>query len=82
MIDKGMVVLQNCMDLLEFVPASYSETNLTSADDVNQVMDIKVEDITNIQEEEEDPLSVRFPVKAEHEVSYVCVCTLLGIFHK
>jgi hypothetical protein len=66
-IDKGVVVLQNCMDLLKDVPGSYSDTCLTPHDG-NQVIDIKVEEIIDIKEE--NPLSMTFPViKAEHEVS-------------
>jgi hypothetical protein len=69
MIDKGMVVLQNCIDLQKVIPDSYSETCLTSPHDGSQVINIKVEDVTDIQDEE-DPLQVTFPeIKAEHEVS-------------
>jgi hypothetical protein len=79
----GMVVLQNCTNLLKVVPGSCSETNLTSSHDGNQVINIKVEKVTDIQEEEEDPLLTEFPViKAEHEVSCMSVCTFLGTFQK
>jgi hypothetical protein len=75
-----MVVLQNCFDLLKVVPGSYSETSLTSSHDGNQVINIKVEDFADTQEEE-DPLLIKLPVmKSEHEVSYMSVCTLLGTF--
>lgn len=85
MIDNSVMVLQNCSNLPEVVPGSYSETFLTSSHDENQVIDIKVEVAKDI-EEEEDPLLITFPVtKAEHEVSWMsvytrftCVCT----FHK
>jgi hypothetical protein len=64
-----MAVLKNCMDLLKVVPGSYSETCLTSSHVGNQVTDIKVEDVTDILEED-DPISTTLPViKAEHEVS-------------
>jgi hypothetical protein len=80
MIDKDVVVLQNCLQLLEVVSASYIETCLTSHDG-NQVIDIEVEEVTGMQEEE-DPLSVTFPViKPEHGVSCTSVFTLLGTFH-
>jgi hypothetical protein len=66
-IDNGMMVLQNCTDFLESLPGSCSETYLTSFHDGNEVMSIKVEAVT---EEEEDPLLITFPgVKAEYEVS-------------
>jgi hypothetical protein len=62
-----MLVLQNCMDLLEVVPGSYIET----CHDENHVLDIKVEDVIDVQEDEH-PVLITFPViKAEHEV---CLC--------
>jgi hypothetical protein len=68
-----MVVLQNCMSVQEVVPGSYSETCLTSHYE-NQVIDIKVEDAADIQEEE-DPLLITSPeIKAEHEVSFMSLC--------
>jgi hypothetical protein len=71
----SMVVLQNCINLPKVVPSSYSETSLTSSHDDNQVIDIKAEDVTDIQEEEEeDPLLITSPViKAENEVSCMSV---------
>jgi hypothetical protein len=72
MIENAVVVLQNCINLLEVVPGSYSETCLTSHDD-NQVIDIKVENVADMQEEE-DPLLITSPViKTEHEVSCMSV---------
>jgi hypothetical protein len=69
-----MVVLQKCMDLMKVVPGSYSETHPTSYDD------IKVEEVTDIQEEEEDPL-LTFPViKEQHEVSCMSLSPLLATF--
>ena len=54
--------LQNCRDVLEAVRDSYTEKCLTASD-------IKVEEDSDIPEEE-DPLSVTSPaVKAEQEVS-------------
>jgi hypothetical protein len=68
-IDKGTVVLQSCMDLLKIVPGSYSETY----HDGNQVINVKVEDVTRTQEEG-NPVPITFPViKAEHEVSCMSV---------
>jgi hypothetical protein len=61
-IGLGIVVLQNCMDLLKVEPESYSETCLIPSHDGNQ-------EVTSVQEE--DP-SLMFPViKAEHQVSFV-----------
>jgi hypothetical protein len=79
MIDNCLVVLQNCVDLLK---VSCSDTCLTSSHDGNQVIDIKVEDVTDIQEQE-DLLLTDFPaVETEHEVSCMSVCTLLDTFHR
>jgi hypothetical protein len=48
------------------VPGSYSEIYVTS-------QDIKVEELSDIQEEE-DPLLLTMPViKSEHEVGCLCV---------
>jgi hypothetical protein len=67
-----MVVLQNCMGFLKAEPGSCSETCLTSSHDDNQVIHIKVEERKDV--EEEDPLLIPFtPVKAEYEVSILCV---------
>jgi hypothetical protein len=74
MIDRVVVVLQNVMSvLLKVEPGSDSET----CHDENQIADIKVEKVTKIQEE--DPVLRTSPViKTEHEVSCLCMCTLLG----
>lgn len=66
-----MVVLQNCCDLPKVAPGSYNETRVTSSHDGNQFVNIKVEDVVDTQEdeEEEDPLLIEFPVmKSENEV--------------
>jgi hypothetical protein len=69
-----MVVLQNCMDLEKCVPGPYNETYPASFLAANHSMNIKVEEVSIIQEEDEDPLPVSFPaVKAEFEVSCMCV---------
>jgi hypothetical protein len=59
-------------------PGSYSGTYVSSFDG-NQVVDIKVEELSDVQaeeeEEEEDPLLVTSPgVEAESEVSSTSVC--------
>jgi hypothetical protein len=68
MIDKDMVVSQNCMD--EVVLSSCSETCITSPPDGSQIINIKVEDVTDIQVKE-DPVPV---IKDECEVSCMSVC--------
>ena len=60
-------MLQNCTDVLEAVRDSCTETCLTASD-------VKVEEDSDMPEEEEDPLAVTSPaVKAEQEVSNVCI---------
>jgi hypothetical protein len=74
-VHKIIVILQNCINLLEVVPGSCSETCY----DRNQVINIKVEEVADVQEEEvAEPIT--FPViKAEHEVSCICVCIPIHI---
>lgn len=81
MIHESVVVLQNCMYLLKVVPGSCTEACPTTSCDGSQIFSIKVERDTDIQEE--DPLLITFPeMKVEHEVSFMSVCPLLGIFNK
>jgi hypothetical protein len=75
MADKYMMVLQNCMDLEKRVPAPCSEPYPPSSHDANLAMNIKVEEVSDIEVEEEHPVPMSFiGIKAEHEVSYVSVC--------
>lgn len=61
--------LQNSVDLGENVPGVCIETHLTHSAEGSELCDIKVEEVLETQEEEEDPLAVALPaVKAEHEV--------------
>jgi hypothetical protein len=62
-----MLVLQSCVNLLEVVPCSYTETCRGG----NQVMDIKVEDVTDVQEDKPPLLELLPVIKAEEEV---CLC--------
>jgi hypothetical protein len=62
-----MLVLQNCVNLLEVVLYSYTET----CHGRNEVINIKVEDVIDIQEEKY-PVQELVPViKAEQEA---CLC--------
>jgi hypothetical protein len=75
-----MVVLQNCVDLERCVPGPHSEKYATFCHDANQAMNIKVEEDSDIQEEEEDPVPMAFiGIKVEQEVS--CVSTVRQISH-
>jgi hypothetical protein len=69
-------------DFLRVEIGSCNETCVTLHDG-NEVINIKVEEATATQEEE-DPLLIKLPaVKAEHEVSYRRFgCPLCGTFHK
>jgi hypothetical protein len=59
------------LDILKVERDSCSGTYLTS-DDGNEVSDIKVENDTDVRED--DPMPAVFSaVKAEYEVSYMCV---------
>jgi hypothetical protein len=80
MTDKGMVVLQNSMNIEKCVPGPCIETYPTSSHDAYQAMNIKVEEDSDIQEEEEHPVPMAFiGVKVEQEVS--CVSTVRKISH-
>jgi hypothetical protein len=73
----GIVILQNCLDLLKAEPGSYSETCVTSSHDGNQVVGMNIEEVRNVQEDE-DPLLMSPVIKVEHEVSCVCIC--VGVY--
>jgi hypothetical protein len=68
MTDKGMLVVQDCARSQEDLPGSGTETRSTSPG-VFQTINIKVEDISDV-EEVEDPLPISFPgIQAERAVS-------------
>jgi hypothetical protein len=59
-----MLVLQNCVNLLEIVPYSHIQTCHAG----NQFMDIKVEDFTVVQEDKCQLVELLPVIKAEREV--------------
>jgi hypothetical protein len=63
MLDKCLVVLQNSVDLLKAVPGSDTEMYYTG----NEVIDIKAEDVTDIQEDEH-PVLIACPVIKTEQV--------------
>lgn len=70
----GMVVLQNCMDALKSEPGPCTGTGLMSSDDGNQIVVIKVEEVTDIKAEE-DPEPTTSPlIKTEPAVSCLGMC--------
>jgi hypothetical protein len=81
-IDNDMMVLQSCMDFLKVDPGSISETCPAFSYDENQITDIKVEEASDTQEVQ-DPLLITLPeIRAEHGVSCMSVCPLLGSFER
>lgn len=74
--DKAMVVLQNFMDSLKVVPGPCNQT----CHDENQVINIKAEEVTDFQEEEDSFITTFPEIKVEHEVSFMGVCMLVGTF--
>jgi hypothetical protein len=77
-IDKGTVLLQNCMDLLKDMHGSCSETCPTSCD-ANQIISIKAEDVPDTEEEEDSVPLGYFGVKTEHVVSLCLYVTVRQI---
>jgi hypothetical protein len=74
MINLGSVVLHDCVYALRVLPTLYSEMCGTSFQDGSEVMYVKVEEVTDVKEEEEgeDPLAITCPTSdAEQEVSRV-----------
>jgi hypothetical protein len=70
MIDKDTMVLQN---FGKTYPASH---------DANKAMNVKAEEVSDA-EEEEDPMPITvLEMKAEPEVSCMSVCPLLSRYHK
>jgi hypothetical protein len=68
MTHKVMFALQNCLDSEKDIPYLYGETYQTAHDE-NQAMNIKAEELLDI-ELEEGPVPLTFPdIEAEPEVS-------------
>jgi len=66
---KGLMVLQSHMDIPKDEPGSCDEACVTSSDDGSQVIDIKVEEDSDVKEEN-DLEQIKSPVTgAESEVS-------------
>ena len=74
------MVLQDLSDTHQVALGSYDDIYV-SPHDVNQVFDIKVEELSDVQaeeeEEDEDPLLITSPlVKVENEVGSLSVCKI------
>jgi hypothetical protein len=73
---KSMVVLQNCMDVLKPEHGSCSNSSLTSFHGANEITGIKVEEVTDITEEENQESVTPEVLKMEPDVSFFLVlCT-------
>jgi hypothetical protein len=74
-----MVVSQNRLDSQKEVPCLHSEACPSSSHDGVQAVNIKVEEVSDV-EDVEDPIPMTFvEIKAEHEVSCMSLCPLLGV---
>jgi hypothetical protein len=68
MIDKDVIVLQNCTNLEKALPGPCGDTYPTS-DDANRAMNVKAEEVSDA-EEDEGPVPITFlEIKADPEVS-------------
>jgi hypothetical protein len=63
------MVLQSHMDVLKDEPGSCDEACVTSSGDGNQFLFIKVENVTDIKEEDDTEPLASPVIKIEHEVS-------------
>ena len=70
----GVLGLQNCMDILKSEPDSSIETCQMSSDDGNQFVGIKVEDVTDVKEEEDPGPATSTGIKTEPAVSRMSSC--------
>jgi hypothetical protein len=72
MTDMSTVILQNYMDLEKDVPGSCCETCPTYPHDADSVISIKVENVSDMVDEE-DPVPVGFLgiIKAKRQVSCI-----------
>ena len=73
--DRGFVVVQISMDLVKCESGSSSKACLTSAGDAHEVLDIKVEEGTDV-DEDEIPMPVLCTVKVEQDEVSVSLCVL------
>jgi hypothetical protein len=80
MTDDSVVVLQNCSDLEKDVSGSHSEACPSSSHSTDQAFNIKVEEVSDV-EDGEDPVPVSFiGTNAERKVSCASSCSLLGLW--
>jgi hypothetical protein len=76
--NRDMMVLQNCLDSQKDVPGSHIESCASSYLNAVEVVNLKVEEYSDI-EDRKDPMPITVVgIKAEHEVSCMSLCPLLG----
>jgi len=75
----AMVVLQNCMDILQSEPGPCSGTCPMSSDDGNEGIVIKVEEVSDIKEEENPEPTKSSLIKTEPAVSSLCMCVCVCV---
>jgi hypothetical protein len=76
---EGTVVLQNCMDILKSEPSSSADACVMSSGDGNQVVDVKVEEVTDMNREEDPEPTTPPLIKTEPAVRYMCVSSVMHI---
>ena len=79
---KSMMVLQDRVNLVKDEPGACNEACSVSSDDGNQFLFIKVENVTDIKEDDDTKPMTSPVIKTEHEVSCMSVCPALSAFHK
>jgi hypothetical protein len=79
MTDNGMVVLQDSLDSQKDEPGSHSEACPSWSHDVDQAVNIKVEEFSDIDDGEDPVPMTVIGIKAEHEVSCMSLYPLLGL---
>ena len=75
---EGEVGLQNCMDILKSECSPCTGTYQMSSDDGNQFVGIKVEDVTDIKEEEDPWPATSTGIKTEPAVS--CMSLFIQVY--
>jgi hypothetical protein len=82
LIRVRFVLLQNDVEVEKDVAGLHSERYPVSFQDADLVMSVKVEEVSDMQEEDVPVPTTWRAVKAESEVSCISVCLLLSRFEK
>jgi hypothetical protein len=79
MNDKGIVVLQNCLDSQKDGPCAHSEACPSSSHSGVHAVNIKVEEFSDVEDGEDPVPMAAVGIKAEDEVRCMSLCPVLGI---